>query len=122
MKHVIVVLAVMFATSANATDTIAVSEAFAGVTVGGQTVDVPKVASSAVAPSTYQGSVCPIVSPSSKAASVFFFSGSGTTGTTVNGICVAWHQRDEALIQRIACDEDAGYRRAQAKLGRNTCD
>lgn len=93
----------------------------ASVDIEGDSYDIPKLAPSAFAPSVSQGTICPIVSPSSKAGSVFFFSGSGTTGTTVNGICVAWLSKDTELVHQIACDEDSGYRRAVAKLGR-TCE
>jgi hypothetical protein len=94
------------------------SNAGNSVTVEGDSVDIPKIASTAVAPSVSQGTTCPVISPSSKAGSVFFFSGSGTTGVTVNGICVAWHEGDKELVHQIACDSDANYRRAITKLGR----
>jgi len=108
-------------TSTSSAVGVGVAGSSASVNVEGDSVDIPKTASSAVAPSVSQGTTCPIVSPSSKAASVFFFSGSGTTGTTVNGICVAWHNEDEELVHQIACDSDSSYRRAITKLGRS-CD
>ena len=100
---------------------VGVAGSSASVNVEGDKVDIPKTASSAVAPSVSQGTTCPIVSPSSKAASVFFISGSGTSGTTVNGICVAWHNNDDELVHQISCDSDSSYRRAVTKLGRS-CD
>ena len=78
---------------------------------------MPRVAPSAIAPSVSQYSDCPIVSPASKAGSVFFFSGSGTTGTTINGICVAKYLQQEALVQQMACDGSAEYKAAAVKVG-----
>lgn len=89
--------------------------------IEGDDVKIPKIANTAIAPSVSQNTICPIVSPSSKAGSVFFFSGSGTTGTTVNGICVAWQMKDLELVHQIACSEDSTYRKASNKLGR-ICD
>ena len=88
------------------------------VTIGGSDIDYPKIAPSAIAPGAYSATVCPIVTPSTKAMSVFFMSLSGTTGVTINGICAAYHEKDYDLVHQIACDEDSGYRRAMKKLGR----
>ena len=68
-----------------------------------------RVAQSAIAPSVSQYSDCPIVSPSSKAGSVFFFSGSGTTGQTINGICVALMLGELDVARKIACSNNRDY-------------
>ena len=69
----------------------------------------PRIASSAYAPSVSQYSDCPIVSPASKAGSVFFFSGSGTTGQTINGICVAKFLGEIDVMRKIACSNSREY-------------
>ena len=70
---------------------------------------VPRTAASAIAPSVSQYSDCPIVSPASKAGSVFFFSGSGTTGQTINGICVAMYLGEIDVMRKIACSNNRDY-------------
>ena len=72
-------------------------------------ISAPRVASSAYAPSLSQYSDCPIVSPASKAGSVFFFSGSGTTGQTINGICVAKYLNEIDVMRKIACSTSREY-------------
>ena len=72
-------------------------------------ISSPRVASSAIAPSLSQYSDCPIVSPASKAGSVFFFSGSGTTGQTINGICVAKFLGEIDVMRKIACSNSREY-------------
>ena len=72
-------------------------------------ISAPRVASSAYAPSVSQYSDCPIVSPASKAGSVFFFSGSGTTGQTINGICVAKYLNEIDVMRKIACSNSRDY-------------
>ena len=72
-------------------------------------ISAPRIASSAIAPSLSQYSDCPIVSPSSKAGSVFFFSGSGTTGQTINGICVAKYLNEIDVMRKIACSNSREY-------------
>lgn len=85
-------------------------------TVGGQTVsviedhDYPHIpVSSAIAPSVTSNVVCPIVTPSSKAGSVWFASASGTTGTTLNAICVAFHLNQPAVVEKMACNASKEY-------------
>ena len=85
------------------------SNANAGGSSSNVSVDNGRVASSAIAPSVSQYSDCPIVSPSSKAGSIFLFSGSGTTGTTINGICVAKYLGEGHVVQRIACANSKEY-------------
>ena len=69
----------------------------------------PRIAPSAIAPSVSQNAECPIVSPASKAGSVFFFSGSGTTGQTINGICVAVYLGEIDIVRKIACSNNREY-------------
>ena len=69
----------------------------------------PRIAPSAIAPSVSQNAECPIVSPASKAGSVFFFSGSGTTGQTINGICVAVYLGEIDIVRKIACSNNRDY-------------
>ena len=73
----------------------------------------------AIAPSVNTGVICPIVQQGSKAGSVFFFSGSGTTSPEINAVCLAWHQNDKELIHAIACADSSSYRKASEKLGRS---
>ena len=72
-------------------------------------ISAPRIASSAIAPSLSQYSDCPIISPSSKAGSVFFLSGSGTTGQTINGICVAKYLNEIEVMRKIACSNSRDY-------------
>ena len=72
----------------------------------------PRIAPSAIAPSVSQNAECPIVSPASKAGSVFFFSGSGTTGQTINGICVAVYLGEIDIVRKIACSNNREYHEA----------
>ena len=72
-------------------------------------ISAPRIAASALAPSVSQYSECPIVSPASKAGSVFFFSGSGTTGQTINGICVAMYLGEIDVMRKIACSNNRDY-------------
>ena len=76
-----------------------------------------RVTSSAISPSLTQFDVCPIVSPSSKAASVFIASVSGTTGTTLNPICVAWHLQQPKIVHQMACNASDEYRKAVQQVG-----
>ena len=72
-------------------------------------ISSPRVASSAIAPAVSQYSDCPIVSPSSVALSVFLASISTTTGTTVNGICVAKYLDERDIMRKIACANSSSY-------------
>jgi hypothetical protein len=65
--------------------------------------------SSAIAPSVSSNVTCPIVTPSSKAGSVWFFSGSGTTGTTLNAICVAFHLNQPQVVEKMTCNASKEY-------------
>lgn len=69
----------------------------------------PRIAPSAIAPSVSQNAECPLISPASKAGSVFFFSGSGTTGQTINGICVAVFLGELDIVRKIACSNNRDY-------------
>lgn len=79
-----------------------------GPTISADTT-YPKIAASAIAPAVSQNTDCPIVSPASKAGSVFFFSGSGTTGTSINGICVAVYLGETDIVRKIACSNNREY-------------
>jgi hypothetical protein len=78
-----------------------------------------RIVPSAIAPSINTGVICPMVMQGSKAGSVFFFSGSGTTSPEINAICLAWHSNDKELIHAIACADSSSYRKASEKLGRS---
>lgn len=82
------------------------------INVQGDDVTFPKIANSAIAPSVTSNVICPIVSPSSKAGSVWFASASGTTGTTLNAICVAFHLNQPAVVEAMTCNADSAYRKA----------
>lgn len=85
----------------------------AGVSVNVEGDDYPHIpVSSAIAPSVTSNVICPIVTPSSKAGSVWFFSGSGTTGTTLNAICVAFHLNQPEVVERMTCQASKEYRDA----------
>jgi hypothetical protein len=70
--------------------------------------------SSAIAPSVSSNVDCPIVSPASKAGSIWPLSLSGTTGVTLNPICVAYHLGQTKLVEEIACRQSVEYRAANA--------
>lgn len=74
----------------------------------------------AIAPNVTNNVICPIINVGSKAGSVFFFSGSGTTSPNINAICLAWHSNNEKLVHAIACNESKEYRKASEQVG-NKC-
>ncbi len=68
--------------------------------------------SSAIAPGAYTSVICPIISPSSHAVQFLVFGGSTTGKSNVNAICVAFHLQQFDVVQRMMCELDAGYRKA----------
>ena len=78
-------------------------------------ISTPRTAASANSPSLSQYSDCPIVSPSSKAFSIFLFSVSGTTGSNINGICVAKYLGENDVMRKIACSSNREYHDANLK-------
>ena len=72
-------------------------------------ISAPRIASSAIAPSVSQYSDCPVISPASKAASIFPISLSGTTGTTLNAFCIAMYFGETDVMHRIACSNSRDY-------------
>lgn len=85
------------------------SSATAGGSSSSVSINQDRTASSAIAPSVSQYSDCPIVSPSSKAGSIFLFSASGTTGQSINGICVAKFLGETDVMRKIACANSKDY-------------
>lgn len=85
--------------------------------VQGDDVTFPKIANSAIAPSVSTNVICPMISNGSKAFSVFFLSASGTTGSSINGLCVAYHLQQYDVVKQIACNENAEYKKAATQLG-----
>lgn len=79
--------------------------------VGGYDAEKNPVAS-AIAPSVTQNIICPMVSPNSHAVQFLVFGGSTTGVQSVNGICVAHHLGQTAVVEKIACAESAAYRKA----------
>ncbi len=71
----------------------------------------------AIAPSVTNSVICPIITQGSKAGSVFFFSGSGTTSPNINAICLAWHSNNNALVHAIACNQSSDYKKANEQIG-----
>jgi hypothetical protein len=82
------------------------------INVQGDTNDRIIPASSAVAPSVTSNTICPIISPSSHAVQFLVFGGSTTGSSTINTICVAYHMEQWAVVERMACNKDAEYRKA----------
>lgn len=68
--------------------------------------------SSAIAPSVATSVICPIVSPTSHAAQFLVFGGSSTGSQSLNGICVAYHLGQTAVVERMACNKDKDYAKA----------
>lgn len=66
----------------------------------------------AIAPGINTNIICPMVMQGSKAGSVFFFSGSGTHKPDIVAICVAWHLGQTDVVQRMTCDADKAYAKA----------
>lgn len=66
----------------------------------------------AIAPSVNTNIICPMVMQGSKAGSVFFFSGSGTHAPDIVPLCVAWHLGQKEVVERMTCDADPAYRKA----------
>ena len=68
----------------------------------------------AIAPSVSNNIICPMVAQGSKAGSVFFFSGSGTSEPDLVPICIAWHLGQAAVVEAMACAAEPTYRKANA--------
>lgn len=88
----------------------------AGVTQNADYSDL-RIVPPAIAPNASSNVICPMISPRSSAFSVFFLSMSGTTGQSVNGLCVAHHSGQKEMVHQIACDEDGAYKKAAKALG-----
>jgi hypothetical protein len=110
--------------SATQTSSVTSSVTSNGATNNGNSVNVDNdtrmPASSAIAPSVGTGNDCQIATPSSKAVSILLISVSGSTGTTINALCLAYKQGDKELTHQIACNTVPEYKKAQLQLGR-TC-
>lgn len=88
------------------------------LTVNGDNYDAKRIpVSSAIAPNTHQNGDCPFISPSTKAIQLPFAGGSGTTGVTLNTICVAKWLGQHEVVERMACNADAAYRKANHNCG-----
>lgn len=88
------------------------------LTVNGDDYDAKRIpVSSAIAPNTHQNGDCPFISPSTKAIQLPFAGGSGTTGVTLNTICVAKWLGQHEVVERMACNADAAYRKANPNCG-----
>ena len=72
-------------------------------------ISAPRIASSAIAPAVTQYTDCPVISPASKAASIFPISLSGTTGTTLNAFCIAMYFGETDVMHKIACSNSREY-------------
>lgn len=134
MKKSILVLAIMLATGSayatplvdNSTNLSAGAKAFAGAAAFGQggqgiggnsttTVEAGdygdlRITPSAIAPSVSTNVICPMVLQGSAAGSVWFASGSGTTGPEVVALCVAWHLGQKEVVEQLTCKADKHYR------------
>lgn len=67
---------------------------------------------SAIAPGAYTSVICPIISPNSHAVQFLVFGGSTTGKSNINAICVAFHLQQFDVVQRMMCEQDAAYRKA----------
>lgn len=143
MKHTLLTLALLTSLNANATGydqstnanagAVALSGAISSATggsasngntsayVGGYDAEKNAV-HSAIAPSQSVNNDCQIATPQSKAISVIFASISGTTGVTVNALCLAYRQGDKELTHQIACNTVPEYKKAVKQLGRECKD
>jgi len=74
--------------------------------------------SSAIAPNVNTSVICPIISPTSHAVQFLVFGGSTTGSQTLNGICVAYHLGQTNVVEKIACNTNAEYRKANANCGK----
>lgn len=74
--------------------------------------NIPKVANTAIAPSTTNVDKCSIMSQDSAAFSVFFVSISGTTGMSFNDICYAFHRQQFDVADTLACSKSKAYAKA----------
>lgn len=75
----------------------------------------PREASSAISPDVASYVKCPIITQDSKALSFFFASASGTTGTSVNGICYALERGDFETADKMMCKLDKVYAESNSK-------
>jgi hypothetical protein len=66
----------------------------------------------AIAPNVNTSVICPMIVPGSKAASVFFFSGSGTHAPDIVPLCVAWHMGQTDVVERMTCAASKEYAKA----------
>jgi hypothetical protein len=73
--------------------------------------DVPKTASSAIAPNVNTNIICPMVMQGSKAGSVFFASASGTHEPSIVAICVAYQLGQYDVVEQMTCDANPSYRK-----------
>jgi len=69
-------------------------------------------ANSAIAPNIVTSVICPIVSPTSHAVQFLIFGGSTTGSQSLNGICVAYHLGQTDVIEKMACNKDKEYAKA----------
>ncbi len=138
MKHTILTIALLTALNANATGydqstnanagAVALSGSISSATggsasngntsayVGGYDAEKNAV-HSAIAPSITQNAICPIITPNSHAVQFLVFGGSTTGTQSLNAICVAYHLGQTVVVERMACNADAAYRKANPNCG-----
>lgn len=73
-----------------------------------------RIVPSAIAPNVTTNVICPMVAGGSKAASVFFLSGSGTHKPELVDICVAFHLGQMEVVEQLTCARSEQYRKANA--------
>ena len=88
------------------------------LTVNGDDYDAKRIpVASAIAPSLTQNVICPIITPNSHAVQFLVFGGSTTGTQSLNAICVAYQLGQHEVVERMACNADAAYRKANPNCG-----
>ena len=88
------------------------------LTVNGDDYDAKRIpVASAIAPSLTQNVICPIITPNSHAVQFLVFGGSTTGTQSLNAICLAYHLGQHEVVERMACNADAAYRKANPNCG-----
>lgn len=136
MKKLTVLIALMFATSAMATereddDSGSNRNQSQSQTANGGNALISGVSassavnyndernpvSSAIAPNVNVGVDCPVITVGSHAAQLFFFGGSTTGIASVNPLCAAIKLNQPAVAQQILCNTNAEYKKAAKQVG-----
>lgn len=127
MKKLTLLIALIFATSAMATEREDEGGSNQSQTANGGNAsssgnsvsfnDERNPVSSAIAPNVNVGVNCPMITVGGHAAQFAFFGGSTTGNPTLVPLCVAYHLKQFDVVQQIICNASAEYRKAAEQTG-----